>query len=88
MERWEEGFHRKGKTYQQNVFSRCIQGRLKLHQCHVALKSHNTCTNHLASSIVFGCLSPSFCTGSSEQNIKEKLIVYLVWLSALCFLQS
>ena len=32
---------------------------------HVALKSHNTCTNQLANSIVFGCLSPSFRIGSS-----------------------
>ena len=34
-------------------------------RCHVALNSHNTCTNQLASSIVFACLSSSFCTGSS-----------------------
>ena len=30
MERWREDFHRKGKIYQQDVFSWCIQGTLKL----------------------------------------------------------
>ena len=30
MERWREDFHQKGKTYQQDVFSWCIQGALKL----------------------------------------------------------
>ena len=29
MERWREDFHQKGK-YQQDVFSLCIQGALKL----------------------------------------------------------
>ena len=31
MERWREDFHQKGKIYQQDVFSSCIQGALKLH---------------------------------------------------------
>ena len=30
MERWRESFHQKGKTYHQDVFAWCIQGRLKL----------------------------------------------------------
>ena len=63
MERWREDFHQKGKIYQQDVLSWCIQGALKL--LNVALKSHNTCTNQLANSLVFGCLSPSFRIGSS-----------------------
>ena len=53
MERWREDFHQKGKIYQQDVFSWCIQG------------AHNTCPKQLANSIVFGCLSPSFHIGSS-----------------------
>ena len=65
MERWKKGFHQKGKSYQQDVFSWCIQGRLKLLDVMLVLKSHNICTNQLASSIVFGYLSTSCCTGSS-----------------------
>ena len=68
MERWREDFHQKGKIYRQDVFSWCIQGALKLldvSKSHDALKSHNTCTNQLANSLVFGCLSPSFRIGSS-----------------------
>ena len=64
MERRREGFHQKGKIYQQDVFSWCIQGRVKLLDV-IVIKSHNTCTRQLASSIVFTCLSPSCCTGSS-----------------------
>ena len=30
MERWREGFHQKGKIYQEDLFSWCIPGRLKL----------------------------------------------------------
>ena len=30
MERSKEDFHQKGKKYQQDVFSWCIQGTLKL----------------------------------------------------------
>ena len=30
MERLREDFHQKGKIYQQNVFSWCIQGTLKV----------------------------------------------------------
>ena len=29
MKKWWEVFHKKGKTNQQDVFSWCIQGRLK-----------------------------------------------------------
>ena len=29
MERWREDFHQKGETYQQDVFSWCIQGTPK-----------------------------------------------------------
>ena len=65
MERWKEDFHPEGKLYQQDIFLWCIQGTLKLLRCHVALKSHSRCTNQLASSILFGCMFPSFCTGSS-----------------------
>ena len=62
MEMCREDFPQKGKIYQQDVFSLCIQGKLKLLE---VLKSHKTCINQLASSIVFGCLSPSFCIGGS-----------------------
>ena len=64
MERWREDFHQKGKIYQQDVFSWCIPGRLKLLDV-IIIKSHNTCNSQLASSIVFGCYSPSFCGVSS-----------------------
>ena len=50
MEKLSEGFQQKGKIYQQDVFSWCIQG---------VFKSHNTCTSQLASSVRFGRLSPS-----------------------------
>ena len=30
MKRWREDLHQKGKIYQQDVFSWCIQGTLKL----------------------------------------------------------
>ena len=70
MERLREGFHQKGKIYQQDVFSWCIQRRLKLLDVMV-IKSHNTCTSQLVSSIGFGCLSPSRC---SLQNIKEECL--------------
>ena len=40
----KEGFHRKGKTYQQDVFPWYIQGRLKLLDV-IAMKSHNTCAS-------------------------------------------
>ena len=63
MERWKEGLHQKDKIYQQDVFSWCIQERLKL--LGVILKSHITRTKRLASSIVFGCLFPSCCIDSS-----------------------
>ena len=56
MERWREGFHQKGKIYQQDIISWCIQGTLKLLDV-IVLKSHNT--------IEFGCLFPGCCTGSS-----------------------
>ena len=58
MERWREDFCQKGKTYQKDVFSWCIQGALKL--LDVMQPS-----NQPANSIVFGCLSPSFCIGNS-----------------------
>ena len=65
MEKWREGFHQKDKIYQYNVFSWRIQGGMKFLDVILVLKSHNTCTNQLASSIVFGYLSPSCFTGSS-----------------------
>ena len=64
MERWREGFHQKGKIYQQDIFSWYIPGRLKLLD---VIKSDSTCN-----SLVFGCYSPSFCAVSSSQNIKEE----------------
>ena len=44
MERLREGFHQKGKICQQDVFSWCLQGRLKVLDV-TAIKSHNTCTS-------------------------------------------
>ena len=44
MERWKEGFHQKGKIYQQDLFSSCIPGRLKLLDV-IVIKSHNTCNS-------------------------------------------
>ena len=44
MERLREGFHEKSKIYQQDVFSWCIQGILKILDV-IAIKSHNTCTS-------------------------------------------
>ena len=66
MESWREDFHQKVKY---KVSARCIF-MLYLRDteascCHIPLKSHNTCISQLASSILLGCLSPSFCTGSS-----------------------
>ena len=72
METWmeaERGFHQKGKIYQQDVFSWCIPGRLKLLD---VMKSHSTCNSQLASCIVSGCLSPSLYAVSSSQNLKEE----------------
>ena len=63
MERWREDFHQKGKIYQQNEFSWCIHGGLKLLDV-IVIKLHNTCSSQLASFIVFGCLSPSCCAVS------------------------
>ena len=63
----DEDFHQKGN--QQDVYSRDTEASW----CHVALKSHNTCTNQLVSSTVFGCLFLSFSTGSSEQKLKKNL---------------
>ena len=65
------GFHQNDRIYQQDVFLYFIQGRLKFLDV-IVLKSHNRCTNQLASSIVFGCLSLSSPTGSSQKNIKKK----------------
>ena len=58
-------FTRKVKyRHQQDVLTWCIQEILKeASWCHVGLKSHNTWTKQLASSVVFGCLSLRFCTG-------------------------
>ena len=64
MERWRESFHQKDRIYQQDVFSCCIRCGLKLVDV-IVLKSHNKCTNQLASSLVFGCLTPSCCAVSS-----------------------
>ena len=84
MERWREDFHEEGKIYQQDVFSWCFQGRLKLNDVIQVLKSHNTCTNQLADSIEFGYLSPICCIGSSKQSIKN-LLIYVVSLSTVFY---
>ena len=60
MERLREGFHQKYKINQQDVFSWCIQGSLKLD-----VIVTNTHTEQLARSIAFECLSQSYCKGSS-----------------------
>ena len=57
------------KMYFHGVYSRDTEASWY----HVALKSQNTCTNKQASSIVFGCLSPSFCTINSKQKFKKHL---------------
>ena len=49
MERWREGFHQKGKMYSQDVISWRIQKKLKLLEVMLVLKSHNRCTDQLAS---------------------------------------
>ena len=48
MERWREGFHHEGKIYQQDAYSWCIQGKLKLLDV-IAIESHNTYNNQLGS---------------------------------------
>ena len=48
MERLREGFHQKGKIYQQDLFLWCIQMRLKILDV-TAIKSHNTCISQLVS---------------------------------------
>ena len=64
MERWREGFHLKGKIYQEDAFLWCIQRRMKLVIHAPPSNTCNACTNQLASSIVFRCLSQSCRTGS------------------------
>ena len=44
MERLRECFLEKRKTYQQDVFSWFIQGRLRILDI-IVIKSHNTCTS-------------------------------------------
>ena len=39
MEKWREGFHQKGKLYQQDIFSWCIPGMLKLLDVMLVFKS-------------------------------------------------
>ena len=60
MERWRENFHQKGKIYQEDIFSWCIQGTRKLLDVMLPFKSHNTYTKQLVSSIVFGIFVPTF----------------------------
>ena len=47
MEKGRQGIHQKAKIYQQDVFSWCIQRRLKLLEILLVLKSQNTCTNQI-----------------------------------------
>ena len=66
MERWGgRAFTKKVKYYQQDLFSWCIPGRLFKLLDVIVIKLHNTCSSYLASSIVFGCYSPSFFAVSS-----------------------
>ena len=65
MERWSDSFHKKGKIYQQDIFSWCIKWRMKILDNILVLKPQYTCINQLASYIVFGCLSQSCCTDNS-----------------------
>ena len=81
METWRQGFHQKGKIYQQDLFSWCILGTLKPLDV-IVIKLHNTFSSQLASSRVFGSYSPSFCAVSSQQNIKEEF--YDLRSLALC----
>ena len=60
----ERAFSKKVKIYQQDVLSWCIQERLKILDL-IVIKSHNTCTSELSSSMGFGCLSPGLCAVSS-----------------------
>ena len=65
MDRWREDFQQKGKI---RGSERCTSmvystGTEVSFLCHVALKLHNTWTKQIASSVVFGCLSPGFYTG-------------------------
>ena len=48
IERWREDFHQIGEIYQQDGFSWCIQGKLKLLDV-IVIKSKNTGTIQLAS---------------------------------------
>ena len=57
MERLREGFYQKGKTYQQDVFSRSMVDV-------IVIKSHNACTSQKTGSTRFECLSSSFCAVS------------------------
>ena len=40
MKRWKEGFNQTGKIYQQDLFTWCIPGRLKLPYV-IVIKSRN-----------------------------------------------
>ena len=85
MERQRGGLHQKGKIYQQDVFSWRIQGTLKLLDVK-AIKPHNTCTNQLASSVVFEYMSPSCCTGTRNKILRNDIMIYAVWPSTLCLI--
>ena len=50
IERQRDGFHQKGKIYQQDVFSWYIPRRLKLLD---VIKSQSTCNSQLTSCTVF-----------------------------------
>ena len=62
-------------TKRYNISARCIfvmySRNTEASWCHVALKSHNTCISQLASSIVFGCLSPSFGQVARSKNERK-----------------
>ena len=77
MERWREDFHQKGKIYQQNVFSWCIPGRLKLLDV-IFIKSHNTCNSQVASSILFDVIPQVFMQLAPSKILKKNLMIYVV----------
>ena len=71
MERWKEDFYEKGEICQEDVLLWCIQGKLKLLDV-IVIKSHNTCTNQQASSIVFD-VCPQVFVQVAPSKIFEKV---------------
>ena len=70
MERWKEDFYEKGEICQEDVLLWGIQGKLKLLDV-IVIKSHNTCTNQQAGSIVFD-VCPQVVVQVAPSKIFEK----------------